>query len=104
MEVTPDWVQLADAKFWGLMVCVLAAASLGYGFIVYIVKQWLHTSELVSKHKSEQIAQLAHDANFHNEMMLKKMDDNTHAMTMLSETNRNIAEAIKGCPHNNGDD
>ena len=95
---TPDWTQLADAKFWGLMMAILAAAGMGYGFIVYIVKQWINGANEVSKHKTEQIAKLALDANFLQETTLKIMQDNTHALTSIDKTVEHMARIVEQCP------
>jgi len=120
MDMQPDWVQLADAKFWGLMVAILAAAAMGYVFLVYIFKQWINASSEDTKFKTEQVTRVASetsrhtaevakatserfeslvkDANFYREIMTKAIQDNTHALTGIDKTVENVARMVEQCP------
>jgi len=96
--VTPDWVQLADAKFWGLMMVILAASGMGYGFIIYIVKQWLASATETRKHSTELVAKLSQDSNYLQEITLKALQDNTHALTSIDKTVEHMARVVEQCP------
>lgn len=96
--VTPDWVQLADAKFWGLMMAILAAAAMGYAFIIYIVKQWLASATETRKHSIEQMAKINQDTGYLQEITLKSLQDNTHALTSIDKTVEHMARLVEQCP------
>ena len=105
---TPDWTQLADAKFWGLLVAVLAAACLICGFMVYSFKQWINSTFQQAKQRDAQMIEvakitadrfetLARELDYYREMTLKALQSSTHATVSIDKTVQHMARIVEQC-------
>jgi len=110
-----DWVGLADAQLWGVLIAILVVVAMVIGFVIYLLKPLIVTNRQTHQYTIDQMKAVAFRAsgdlkeandrtNTNQETMMKITQDMEHAITSMDKTMQHMANVVARCPYHNGED